>query len=192
MQRYFLVLIFLCLFAATSTAQSKWYGVKGGLNISTLGNKSSGYTSKLGYHFGMYGSRRFFQELGVDMELMVSYQGARNSDINDLRLNYTYLTLPVMANIYFREDFAVELGMQFGYLLRAVQSESGDKQEISENVNSFDFSGIIGIGYKNHKFGSGLRYVLGITNTNSSIILSDVYFGNKVFQIYFAKSIWSN
>lgn len=185
--------IFLVLFVSEyCMGQASWWGIKGGANISTIGNKSSGLTTRLGYHVGIYGSKQFFQELGVQVDLLVSYQGARSSDINDLKLNYTYLTLPVFANIYAHDYVAFELGVQFGYLLRAMQAESGDKLDITDSVRNFDFAGVIGVGYKHPKIESGLRYVLGITNTSSSNVNSEVYTGNKVLQIYVAKPIGGN
>ena len=187
MRRYhFIVLLLIApLFA---DAQNSW-GVKGGLNVSTLGKQSSGFTTRLGYNFGMYATKRYFQELGMDIELLVSLQGARNSTINDSRLNYTYLALPVVADIFFHESISFELGLQFAYLLRAIQYEAGDKVDIKDRVNDFDFSGIIGLNYSKPYGNIGIRYVLGINNTNSAPQASETKIRNKVLQIYIAKSL---
>lgn len=191
MHKTLILILSLLLLSGVTKAQVSWWGVKGGLNISTIGTQASGFTTRLGYHAGIYASKQFFQELGIQADLMVSYQGARSSDINDFKLNYTYLTLPVMVNIYATEFVAFELGLQPGYLLRAVQAESDDKLDISDSVRDFDFAGIIGVGYKHPVIEAGLRYVLGIINTNSSNISSDVYTGNLVLQIYVAKPLGS-
>lgn len=165
------------------------FGFKGGANISTLGPIGTGYTSKIGYHFGFYSSTQFYQELSLQLEFMVSQQGARSELLSDLKLNYTYLTLPLLANIYFIESAAIESGVQVGYLLKATQVDGGDKFNRSDEVRNLDLSGIIGINYSK-PFGTiGLRYVLGINNTNSASPSAEVRFANKVLQLYVAKTI---
>jgi hypothetical protein len=160
------------------------FGFKGGPNVSTLGKQGSGYTAKLGYHFGFYSKSRFYQELGAQMELLVSLQGARSNQVSDLKLNYTYLTAPIFANIYFVESASIESGIQLGYLIKATQVDDGDKYNIREDVNNVDFSGVIGINYSKPYGSIGIRYVLGINNTTNASRSSDVKFKNKVLQLY--------
>ena len=185
-----LVLLFMLTFyQQEGMAQVSWFGFKGGLNVSTIGAKSTGLTTRLGYNLGFYASRQYFQELGLQTELLISYQGARDQSFSDQKLNYTYLTLPVFANIYFQEGVAMELGAQIGLLLRAIEYNNGDKINIRDNVNNFDFSGVIGLSYTKPYGSAGLRYVLGVTNTNSTPVLADQSFRNKVLQFYIAKTL---
>ena len=172
----------------SAMAQVSYFGFKGGLNVSTIGSEESGFTTRLGYNVGFYAAKQYFQELGLQTELLISYQGARSETVNDLKLNYTYLTLPVFANIYFQEGMAMELGAQFGYLLRAIEYDGGNKTNIRDNVNNFDFAGIIGFSYTKHYGSAGFRYVLGVTNVNgASIAFNEA--SNKVLQFYIAKTL---
>ncbi len=171
--------------------QLKAFGFKGGLNISTIGNNSSGLTTQLGYNLGIYSMIRPYQEVGLQAELLVSKIGGRYENISNLRLNYTYLTLPVFTNIYFAEGAALEMGFQFGYLLSATQVDAGNKIDISDDVKDWDFGGVVGLSYIKPYGSVGLRYVLGISNTNSGSRSAEVKFKNKVLQLYIAKNISS-
>ncbi len=187
MQHRLFLIVSIALLSFNCHAQpTGQFGFKGGLNVSSLGNKEAGLSAKLGYNFGFYGEKRFYQEVGVQTELLVSFQGARSTDVSEVRLNYTYIVLPIIANIYFSEGAAVELGLQGGYLIRAIQKDGGNKINIRDSVNNWDLSGIIGLAY-GKKFGRiGIRYVLGITNTNGSWFTFDTNSKNKVLQLYLA------
>ena len=164
------------------------FGIKGGLNVSTLGQDPL-LTPKLGYNVGLYSSSRYYQELGLQVELILSEQGARYESFSNLKLNYTYLNVPVFANIFFVEDAAIECGLQAGYLLKATQIDEGEKYDIREEVRSWDFSGILGLSY-NKPYGSlGIRYVLGINNVNSASRSSEIKHRNNVLQLYIAKTL---
>lgn len=193
MRRILLFLLALIICSCSLQAQSQHtFGFKGGLNVSTLGGTATGSSARLGYNFGFYAENRMFQELGIQTELLVSFQGARSTDINNLKLNYTYLTLPVILNVYFSEDVALEAGLQPAYLLRAVQYDGGDKFDIRDNVNNFDLSGILGISYNKSYGKAGVRFVLGITNTNGTAFTFKSNSKNKVLQLYLAKTLITN
>lgn len=159
------------------------------MNISTLGEQGAGFASKLGYNLGFYSEKRFYQELGVQTELLLSLQGARVENISDLKLNYTYLTAPIIAKIYFIKSTSIEAGLQPGYLLRAVQVDDGDRFSVRDDVYSFDFSGIIGINYSKPYGSIGFRYVLGINNTTNASSSSEVKYKNKVLHLYISKTL---
>lgn len=190
---YFLGFVILLGFSELSVAQSNGeFGFKGGLNVTAIGGKESGWSTKLGYNVGFFAEKRYFQELGLQTELIVSFQGARSQAINNLKLNYTYLAIPIFANFYFHEGAALEVGLQPAYLLRAIQSDGGDKIDIKEDVNNWDLSGIIGLSYNKPYGGLGIRYVIGITNTNGTWFTFDTNSKNKVLQLYIAKTLLVN
>jgi hypothetical protein len=187
--KYLILVISLFIFTISSAQDSGQFGFKGGLNVSTLGNTDAGQSAKLGYNLGFHGEKRYYQELGVQAELLISLQGARSTNISDLSLNYTYLSLPVFANLYFSEGAAFELGLQAAYLIRAIQNDGGNKINIRESVNNFDLSGILGLSYSKPFGKIGIRYVLGITNTNGASFTFDSNTKNKVLQIYVSKPL---
>jgi len=182
-----LPLLFFIASGITAHSQpSGQFGFKGGLTVSSLGTTGGERSAKLGYHFGFYGEKRFYQEVGVQSELMISLQGARATNFDRLKLNYTYLVLPVIVNLYFSENAAVDLGLQGGYLLRAIENDGGNKINIRDNVNNWDLSGIVGLSY-GKPFGKiGIRYVLGITNTNGAWFNFNTNSKNQVLQIFLA------
>ncbi len=100
--------------------------------------------------------------------------------------------MPVILNVYFSEDVALEAGLQPAYLLRAVQYDGGDKFDIRDNVNNFDLSGILGISYNKSYGKAGVRFVLGITNTNGTAFTFKSNSKNKVLQLYLAKTLITN
>ena len=185
MKIIFLLLVLVTFWGEAFAQNTGEFGFKGGLNVSTLGRSESG-AAKLGYHIGFFGEKRYYQELGIKTELLISLQGARSSQVSDLKLNYTYLTLPVIASIYFNKDASVDLGLQGGYLIRAIQNDGGNKINIRDDVNNWDLSGIIGISYGKPYGKIGIRYLLGISNTNGSFFTFDSNSKNKVLQVYVA------
>lgn len=190
MCRILLSLSAIVICSGSLLAQSQHtFGFKGGLNISTLGGNATGSSARLGYNLGFYAENRMFQELGIQAELLLSFQGARSTNINNLKLNYTYLVLPVIFNIYFSEEMALEVGLQPAYLLRAVQYDGGDKFDIRDNVNKFDLSGILGISFNKLYGKAGVRFVLGITNTNGTAFTFNSNSKNNVLQLYLAKTL---
>lgn len=188
-----MLILILFLFPSSVFSQSiTTTGFKVGGNVSTLGPTGAGYSSKLGYHLGLFTATRFYQEFGVQLELLVSQQGARSEFLSNLRLKYTYLVAPLLANVYFIESAAIEGGFQLGYLLKASQLDDGDKYDLYDEVRKVDLSGIIGINY-NKPFGSiGFRYLIGINNTNNAAPNSEVRFTNKVLQLYIAKTLFTS
>lgn len=185
------ILVLLLVFISCNAfAQSPYlFGFKGGMNVSTLGKEGSGYTTKLGYHFGFYSTSRFYQEFGLQMELLVTQQGARVEDISNLKLNYTYLAAPIFANIYFTESASIEAGLQVAYLLKATQVDEGEKINQRDVVRNWDLAGILGFNYSKPYGSIGIRYVLGFTNTNNSSVAAENKFRNKVLQLYVAKTL---
>jgi hypothetical protein len=104
--------------------------------------------------------------LASQTELVYSLQGAAIDRTQNIYLNYHYLNLPVLAKAYFYEDASFEIGMQYGFLMKAVNKSDIYSDEITSQVNRHDFAAVFGLNYKlGDSFNFGLRYNLGITNT---------------------------
>ena len=89
-----------------------------------------------------------------------------------------------MAKAYFYEDASLELGIQYGLLLKAVDKTDYYSQDRSEDVKSSDFAAVFGLTYKlDEKFIFSLRYNLGISNTAKQDIIYEKRFTNRVFQL---------
>ncbi len=190
MQKSTLLLLFLwVVLARPSFAQETSFGLKGGLNISSLGgNNSQVGSAKVGFHAGMYLSTPFSDQVSFQPELVYSQQGYRISGANSaagnpININYNYLNLPLILKIYPNEGFNIQLGPQVGYLLNITES-SGGSSGILGGGKKFDFGLAVGIGYE---LESGLnlsaRYNLGLANTPQYSNNLNLNSTNRVFQL---------
>ena len=175
--------IILMLASVQASAQVVW-GLKGGANVSTLGN-SVQYKPRLGYHLGTFYSQHIEEQYGWQIGLQYSLQGARDAANTNGRLSYHYLSLPLVMKFYFSGNTFAELGPQVGYLLSANYSEEGFKEERTELVKRWDFLGLIGLGHETESGASmGLRFGWGFLNTSGGSVGNAVVFRNLLFQAY--------
>lgn len=179
---FFTLLFFSISFAY---AQEVEWGAKAGMNISTLGKSELGFNSRIAYHFG--GTAEFITTpfFSVQTELVYSLQGAAIDRTQNIYLNYHYLNIPVLAKAYFYEDASFLIGIQYGYLLKAVDKNEFYGNEL-ENLKKNDFATVFGLEYKlNENFSFSFRYNLGLTNTTNQNIIYEKRFTNRILQISF-------
>jgi hypothetical protein len=175
--------IILMVASVQASAQVVW-GLKGGANVSTLGN-SVQYKPRLGYHLGTFYSQHLEEQYGWQIGLQYSLQGARDAANTNGRLSYHYLSLPLVMKFYFAGNTFAELGPQVGYLLSANYSEDGFKEERTELVKRWDLLGLIGLGHETESGASmGLRFGWGFLNTSGGSVGNAVVFRNILFQAY--------
>jgi hypothetical protein len=176
------VLSILIFMLHSAFSQEVEIGLKGGMNVATLGKSELGLPSRIGYHIG--GTAEFIMTpfFSVQTELMYSLQGAAIDRSQQIYLNYHYLNIPLLAKAYFYEDASFEIGVQYGYLLKAVNQTYLGNQ--SDAINKNDFSIAFGLAYKlNEIFIFGIRYNLGITNTSDLDIIYEQRYTNRVLQL---------
>jgi hypothetical protein len=117
-------------------------------------------------------------------------QGAKWEDIINTvtvsgRTNLLYLNAPLIIRYRFKKGFFAEAGAQPGLLLRAKDKYSGTKEDYMANMNKFDFSIPLGIGYEFRKnFAAGLRVIPGLSNINSGGTAKDHNFVVALRGIY--------
>ena len=179
------LLIIVVAFTMTtkSFAQVK-YGVKAGLNLANINEKSSfgsdndGKTSKIGFHFGGTAEFPASEAVSVQTGLLfsskgykVSYQGSSGS------MNVNYLEIPINT-IYKIEigssKLCLSAGPYLGYAVSA-NAKSGDA-EVDVKIGSgdedtykaLDYGLNIGAGVElNDKITIGLQYGIGLANISS-------------------------
>lgn len=183
--RTLLFVIFLSTPIFFSHAQEVEWGIKGGMNVATLGSSALGLDPRITYHLG--GTAEFITTpfFSIQTELLYSLQGAAVDRTQNIYLNYHYLNIPLLAKAYFYEDASFEIGIQYGRLLKADNTSfiGIDESEINNN----DFSAVFGLAYKiGDKVNFGLRYNLGITNTADRDIIYEARHTNRVLMISFA------
>ena len=171
--------IILMIASVQASAQVIW-GLKGGANVSSLGNTSAAEPARLGYHLGTFYSQHIEEQYGWQIGLQYSLQGARDGINPDLRLSYHYLNLPIVMKFYFAGSTFAELGPQFGYLLSAKAVETGIKRDLTESIKRWDFMGLVGLGHETDSGASmGLRFGWGFLNAGNTQA-----YKNLLFQAY--------
>lgn len=161
MKKIILSAIAVMAFAFTNAQQTR-FGVKGGLNISTVvGGDVEDTKSLVGFHVGGFAEIKVFDKFFIQPELLYSAQGTKVDGFGgdaDIKLNY--LNIPVLAKYYIVDKFSVEAGPQLGVLLSA----KAEGTDIKDSTRSVDFGFNIGAGYNfTDNFSVGLRYTIGLS-----------------------------
>ena len=97
------------------------------------------------------------------------------ANVKDLKIKTSYINVPVTANFYIMDGFALKTGVQFGFLtsakLKGEFSALGETEKLDESckddVNKFDLSIPVGVSYEfeNHIV-LDARYNFGLTKVN--------------------------
>jgi len=197
MKKLILTAAFSILIFQFNQAQELTFGVKGGINLASLGGDvAPSAKGKMGFHLGGIAEYMLSDEFGVQAELLYSALGGKYEETNEgvsikEKTKLSYITLPVVGKYFVTDEIALEAGPQFSFLMSAEsEGEStfdGETQsateDISNGINGIDLG--FGIGGSYNTDGGlffGLRYVLGLSN-----IFSDAPDGisvvNNVFQV---------
>lgn len=147
-----------------ANAQKTRFGVKGGLNISTVvGGDVEDTKSLVGFHVGGFAEIHVVQRFFIQPELLYSAQGTKldGGPFSDVNIKLNYLNIPVLAKYYIVDNkFSVEAGPQLGVLLSA-KAESND---IKDLTRSTDIGFNLGAGYNfTDNLSVGLRYTIGLS-----------------------------
>jgi len=184
-----------------ANAQTARFGIKGGLNVSTLTGDIENVDPKIGAHVGGLVEIKVANKFSIQPELLLSLQGAkrdyyRNAGgtrfYNEDKVNLTYINVPVIAKFYVIPSLSLEAGPQLGFLVDAQNkftrtqttgnssSSFERKDDVKDNFRSVDAGFNLGASYffTDHMFIQG-RYTIGI----SSIDKSD-YSDNEDFDNY--------
>lgn len=161
-----------------ANAQKTRFGVKGGLNISTVvGGDVDDTKALVGFHVGGFAEIHVVQRFFIQPELLFSAQGTK-VDLplgNDLDIKLNYLNIPVLAKYYIVDKkFSVEAGPQLGILLSA----KADGENVKDNLRSADLGFNLGAGYNfTDNLSVGLRYTIGLSPlSDKDIDNSDDYY----------------
>lgn len=168
MKRFSTVLLLFCFLSTQLHAQDLNFGVKGGLNVSTVFTSlDNGFTPRLSYHAGVFTEFSMKGKWSFRPELMYSRQGAKFQfedlniiNPNDLILNQEresvvfgsdYLQMPLLFKVNFIDVFSLDFGPQIG-----MQVNRGSQ---------FDFGPTIGITLEIfEKLEVQARYYLGVSD----------------------------
>ena len=169
-----IILVCTVLFLAVAVNSQVNFGIKVGLNNSTLGGDGAdlpGKKSNTGFNFGVVANIPVSTNFAFQPEIM--YSGSegmefRPTTTSETNYNLNYINIPLMLQ-YKSSGFYGEAGPYFGFLTSGkVKTKTGTGSSEADIKNSFDgtdIGGALGVGYKmSSGFGFGARYNMGLQN----------------------------
>ncbi|WP_417429830.1 porin family protein [Halpernia sp.] len=172
--------------AASSLTFAQQFGIKGGMNVSSLSKDSnlSDQSSKIGFNAGVFLNAPLSSDFSIQPEVIYNDLGSkvdRTSTVggNNYTASYSrnlgYISVPVMFQYNATPQFYLEAGPQMGFLVNAEDkyksSTNGNTNNSTivplnkDNFNNFDFGVGIGAGYYfTPQLGITARYVAGVTD----------------------------
>ena len=137
-----------------SQAQDLKIGLKGGINISTLSGPPSStddVSARLLYHVGVFAAKEVADKIEAQAELLFSAQGATEDNdfaASKIRLNFTYLNIPLIGKYQVAEGICIYAGIQPGIRLTAegkiLEGQFQGTQDAKDDTKAFDFALIFG------------------------------------------------
>lgn len=191
-------------FATVATAQDKVdnsksksisFGVKGGVNFSTVVGGVTTPDSRTSFHAGVFTEIPIADKFSVQVEALYSGQGFdldfEGPDNDNAEIQLDYISVPVLARVYIFKGLSIDAGPQISYLIN-------DEFDLNPNSNNGDSA----LDYEPNKFDLGLaggltlqtemglfatgRYTYGLTKLYDTGNGGDIAFDglhNQVFQI---------
>ncbi len=175
------------------------FGVKAGMNVSSLSNDGSleDQGSKIGFNAGVFANIPVGSMFSVQPEVLYSQYGDKyDTRIGNNTYSYAnhldYITVPVMLQYNLIPNLYVEAGPEFGFMVSAknkaknetnndVISESGNYKD---NFSTFNFGIGLGAGYYfTDNIGITARYVAGLTDIAKDRPNGSDAIRNNVFQV---------
>ncbi|MDR1257811.1 MAG: PorT family protein [Tannerellaceae bacterium] len=159
------------------------FGIKAGLNVSSISNGSDINFSpgmKADFMLGVVANFHFGQRdegspagtgwFGLQPELLYSRQGFA---FDGEAISFDYIALPVMAKLYVTKEFNIEAGPRFAYMLGASPATAmieGTEIPISEMEGGIDIGASIGAEYEMQMgLTLGARYTIGLTDMANNV-----------------------
>jgi hypothetical protein len=167
------VLVVLC--ASQAMAQEGSWGVKGGVNFATASSDEdpgAAFEYRIGLVAGGFFTWPIGSHLDLQPEALYSQQGAT---LDVLGVNSTiktdYFVTPILVRYKLRPSgsgLVLFAGPSLGFKLSAkTESEFGDlttKDDISEDIESFDYGVVFGAGWEAGRLSIDGRYTWGLSN----------------------------
>ncbi|SIQ82165.1 Outer membrane protein beta-barrel domain-containing protein [Chryseobacterium sp. RU37D] len=158
------------------------FGVKAGLNISsTTGGDSK---AKAGFYGGAFANIPLSSQFGVQPEVLYNGVGSKAKDVNDLKINLDYISVPVMFQYNALPNLYLEAGPQFSFLVNSKFKYQSVSVDAKDFVKGFDFGIGLGAGYYIvDGFGVTARFVAGVVDITKKSNGVQEEGKNNVFQI---------
>jgi hypothetical protein len=192
MKKILLISLLLVGMANSRTAFSQVQfslGIKGGVNFANINVKDAQATwdGKTGFHGGAFALFKL-TAFAIQPELIFSQQGSTvKLGTQDIKANFSYLNVPIIAKFYLPLGLNLQLGPQFGFLTTAESdynpiSGTQTTTDLEDYYKNSDVSLGMGIGWDlPMKITIDARYNLGLTKIEDNASLEQTK--NQVFQI---------
>ena len=189
--------------AMSSLTFAQQFGVKGGMNVSSLSDDAtlSDQESKIGFNAGVFMNAPLAENFSIQPEVLYNDLGSKvtrsteilgNTYSADYSRNLGYISVPVMFQYNATPAFYLEAGPQFGFLVSAEDkfknSTNGSTDNATivaldkDNFNTFDFGIGLGAGYYfTPNLGLTARYTAGLSDIMKDNPGDSVK--NNVFQV---------
>ncbi|BFO67917.1 porin family protein [Chryseobacterium sp. ES2] len=174
------------------------FGVKGGMNVSSL-SKDSGLDdqkSKIGFNAGVFANIPLAASFSVQPEVQYSQYGNKsNYTLGNTKFSAStkldYITVPVMFQYNLIPNLYVEAGPEFGFMVSAKNKfknesngDSNTTDNYKDNLNTFNFGIGLGAGYYfTPNLGLTARYVAGLTDVAKNRPSGSDATRNNLFQV---------
>lgn len=171
-------------FAQTSTSSSSpvSFGLKAGLNVSTISGDDS--KAKAGFYGGVFANIPVASSFSVQPEVLYNGVGAKADGMEDLKVNLSYISVPVMFQYNALPNFYLEAGPQFSFLIDSKFKYQNVSVDGKDYVKGFDFGIGLGAGYYfTPNIGLTARYVAGVTDIAKETNGIQAEGKNNVFQV---------
>jgi opacity protein-like surface antigen len=180
--------------AASSLVFSQQFGIKGGMNVSSISDDGYDDTkSKVGYYGGVFVNIPASESFSIQPEVIYNNLGSEVKLGNSYsrKLNLNYITVPVMFQYKATPQFYLEAGPEFGFLVSAdsktTWNNSTSTAELDkDNFNNFNMGVGLGAGFDITKnVGINARYVAGFSDVTkpSSDPSTNAKNKNNTFQV---------
>lgn len=174
------------------------FGVKGGVNFSTVTGGDENPDSRTSFHAGALVEVPLSDFFSLQLEALYSGQGFdldfEGPDGDKAEVQLDYINVPLLAKIYVVKGLSIDVGPQFSFLVNDEfdlnpNSNDGDidLEDTALEPNKFDFGLAGGLTFQTDfgLFASG-RYTYGLTklyDTDNSASIAFDGLHNQVFQI---------
>ncbi|GAA5087983.1 porin family protein [Chryseobacterium ginsengisoli] len=146
-----------------SSAQPVKFGIKAGLNVSSINDDDS--KAKAGFYGGFFANIPVASSFSVQPEVLYNGMGAKDKTYSSLKLNLDYISLPVMVQYNVLPELYLEAGPQFSFAISQKVKGDGGSVDVDKAFKGFDLGLGLGAGYYiEQKFGITARYVAGLTD----------------------------
>lgn len=203
-----LAVIACLLLPIQANAQENSFGIKGGLNLSTLTIEDADDNNIIpGFHAGIFAKYMVSDNVAIKPEVLYSTKGVKTVydqeflgfDIADgeTRLNLGYIDIPVYVAYYLAEDFNFHIGPYAGILLNnqlETEAEILDFIQVdnAEEIdgayfNTLDYGVSLGLGFSVDPVMMGFNYNLGLRQVVNEEEAMESLLGdakNNVIQVY--------